>query len=390
MKIKFIIYFVLTLLISIPIFGQRPDFQSKFILKGKVVDSETLQPLEYATISIININKPNNIEGGITNKNGDFNIELSRGKYNVKIEFISFKEFSIENLTINTNTDLETVKLEIDIDQLENVDLIAERTEVEIRLDKRIYNVGKDITVRGGSVADVLDNVPSVSVDIDGNVSLRGNNSVRILINGKPSGLVGLSGTTGLQQIPAESIDKVEVITSPSARYESEGTGGILNIILKKDSLEGLNGNIIANAGLPENYGGSTRFNFKKNKVNFFNTTSFKDGFNRGKGIAFNTYFNSIEPTTYLDEKRSDKRQLNNFFSNLGVDISFNDTSSLIISGFISNSDNTNNNITTYKNLDSFKNITNESIRERKESEFDETKQLSINYTKKFKREVTR
>ena len=386
MKIKFVINFVLIFLVSIPIFGQRPDFQSKFILKGKVVDSETLQPLEYATISIININKPNNIEGGITDKNGAFNIELSRGKYNVKIEFISFKEFSIENLTINTDTDLETVKLEIDIDQLENVDLIAERTEVEIRLDKRIYNVGKDITVRGGSVADVLDNVPSVSVDIDGNVSLRGNNSVRILINGKPSGLVGLSGTNGLQQIPAESIDKVEVITSPSARYESEGTGGILNIILKKDSLEGLNGNIIANAGLPENYGGSTRFNFKKNNVNFFNTTSFKDGFNRGKGIAFNTYFNGIEPTTYLDEKRSDKRQLNNLFSNLGVDISFNDTSSLIISGFISNSDNTNNNITTYKNLDSFKNITNESIRERKESEFDETKQLSVNYTKKFKR----
>ena len=223
----------------------------------------------------------------------------------------------------------------------------------------------------------VLDNVPSVSVDIDGNVSLRGNNSVRILINGKPSGLVGLSGSTGLQQIPAESIEKVEVITSPSARYESEGTGGILNIILKKDSLEGLNGNIIVNAGLPENYGGSTRFNFKKNKVNFFNTTSFKDGFNRGKGIAFNTYFNGIEPTTYLDDKRSSKRQLNNFFSNLGVDISFNDTSSLIISGFISNSDNTNNNITTYKNLDSFKNITNESIRERKESELDETNKFN-------------
>ena len=111
--------------------------------------------------------------------------------------------------------------------------------------------------------------------------------------------------------------------------------------------------------------------------MNFFNTTSFKDGFNRGKGIAFNTYFNGIEPTTYLDDKRSSKRQLNNFFSNLGVDISFNDTSSLIISGFISNSDNTNNNITTYKNLDSFKNITNESIRERKESELDETNKFN-------------
>ena len=105
---------------------------------------------------------------------------------------------------------------------------------VEIRLDKRIYNVGKDITVRGGSVADVLGNIPSITVDVEGNIALRGNNNVRILINGKPSGLVGISGPDGLRQLPSESIEKVEVITSPSARYDAEGTGGNLNIILIK------------------------------------------------------------------------------------------------------------------------------------------------------------
>ena len=143
-----------------------------------------------------------------------------------------------EGVVIRSNKDLGTINLEIEASALDGVELVGERTTVEIRLDKRIYNVGKDITVRGGSVSDVLDNVPSVSVDVEGVVSLRGNDNVRILINGKPSGLVGLSGPEGLRQIPAESIEKVEVVTSPSARYDAAGTAGILNIILKKNTLD--------------------------------------------------------------------------------------------------------------------------------------------------------
>ena len=143
------------------------------------------------------------------------------------------------------------------------MELVAERTEVEIRLDKRVYNVGRDITVRGGSVSDVMDNIPSVSVDVEGNISLRGNDNVRILINGKPSGLVGLSGPDALRQLPAESIEKVEVITSPSARYEASGTAGILNIILKREELAGFNGSFILNGGFPTTYGGNTNLNWR-------------------------------------------------------------------------------------------------------------------------------
>ena len=141
--------------------------------------------------------------------------------------------------------------MEIDFQSLDEVEIIAERTTVEIKLDKKIYNVGKDLTVRGGTVSDVLDNVPSVSVDVEGNVSLRGNDDVRILINGKPSGLVGLNSTEALRQLPAESIERVEVITSPSARYDAEGTAGILNIILRRSKLQGLNGAITLNSGFP-------------------------------------------------------------------------------------------------------------------------------------------
>ena len=253
-------------------FSQRPpqDFK-KINFKGKVIDLDTSQPLEYATISLKSLRKPNNIQGGITVSDGSFDFEVIPGRYFLTIEYISFEKFIKENILIDKDTDIGTIELKINVEALENINLTAERTEVEIRLDKTVYNVGRDITVRGGSVADVLDNVPSVSVDIDGNVALRGNDNVRILINGKPSGLVGLSGPQGLQQIPAESIDKVEVITSPSARYESEGTGGILNIILKKDSMEGINGNIVVNGGLPKNLGGSYTFNYKSKLITIIN-----------------------------------------------------------------------------------------------------------------------
>ena len=148
---------------------------------------------------------------------------------------------------------------------------------MEIRLDKRIYNVGKDMTVRGGSASDVLDNVPSVDVDVEGNVSLRGNENVRILIDGKPSALVGLSGTDALRQLPADAIERVEVVTSPSARYDAEGTAGILNIILRKGVATGLNGSLNATIGDPTQYRIASNINFRTKKVNLFTNLGYRN-----------------------------------------------------------------------------------------------------------------
>ena len=200
---------ILFLFITISSFGQRPQNIPKFVLSGLVIDQETEQPLEYATITLKNERRPEMLQGGITDINGRFSFEVYPGKYNINTEYISFKTITKKEVLIRSNTDLGTIRMEIEASNLDEVELTAERTTVEIRLDKRIYNVGKDITVRGGSVSDVLDNVPSVSVDVEGVISLRGNDNVRILINGKPSGLVGLSGPEGLRQIPAESIEKV-------------------------------------------------------------------------------------------------------------------------------------------------------------------------------------
>jgi arsenate reductase-like glutaredoxin family protein len=188
-------------LIGVALLSIQFIFSQSVTLSGKVVDQQTNIPLEYCTVSVLDSNTDQLVEGSITKTDGTFAIELAKGTYTVLIDYISFESKKITPVKINNDLDLGTVLLEIDTQQLENVTIVREKTEVEIRLDKRVYNVGKDLTIRGGTVSDVLDNVPSVSVDIEGNVALRGNQNVRILINGKPSSLVGLSRRRCLEAI---------------------------------------------------------------------------------------------------------------------------------------------------------------------------------------------
>ena len=366
--------------------AQRPtaaNFQKKDF-KGVVIDKDTGQPLEYATISLINDRRPELVQGGITDSQGIFNFEVFPGKYTLTIEYISFNKYVKKDLLIRESTDLGTIKLEILVNTLREVEVMGERTEVEIRLDKRIYNVGKDITVRGGSVADVLGNVPSVSVDVDGAVSLRGNDNVRILINGKPSGLVGISGPQGLRQLPAESIDKVEVVTSPSARYDAEGTAGILNIILKKQELAGFNGNFSVNAGTPRATRGTASLNWRTNKLNFFTTTTIDKSRTKGNSLNNNEYFNGNNPSSYLNETRKSNRDRNSIFNSLGIEYYISEKSSLILSGFYRTSENTNFTNNDIKELSIDNNIESFIIRTEDEDEKDDSFQYSLDYDNNF------
>ncbi|MGB0316974.1 MAG: TonB-dependent receptor domain-containing protein [Flavobacteriaceae bacterium] len=383
MKNKFFALLFLGLISTL--FAQRPQGGpgnfSKLKLTGIVVDKETQEPLEYATISLINKRFPERIQGGITDAKGNFNLEVFPGQYTITIEYIGFDKINIENKVLRENEDLGRIELEIAAETLQEVELVGERTEVEIRLDKRIYNVGKDITVRGGSVADVLDNVPSVSVDVEGNIALRGNENVRILINGKPSGLVGLSGPQGLRSLPAESIEKVEVVTSPSARYEASGTAGILNIILKKEELEGFNGSFILNGGYPTTYGGNATLNWRTKKLNLFSTTSLRNSESRGGGIFESENFN---PVRFVNEDRDYQRFRNSIFFNLGAEYFFNDKTSLTVSGFVRKSNNESNNTTEIENLNASGLVIDRFGRYQFEEEVDNSQQLSANFTKKF------
>lgn len=317
-QFKFAVLLVL-FLTSFYNYAQQPPAGNKVKLTGKVFEKVSKQPLEYATISIMAPNDTKVIAGGITNPKGEFDIAVAPGTYDIKIEFISFKATEIKQRSIQEDTNLGVVNLSEDAAQLNEVVVRAEKSTVEIKLDKKVYNVGQDMMVKGGTVSDVLDNVPSVSVDSEGNVSLRGSDNIRILIDGRPSNAINVA--EALRQLPADAIDKVEVITNPSARYDAEGGSGLINIILKKGKNQGLNGTFIASTGLPETYGLSANLNYKTEKLNYFTTAGYNYRTNEGGGLTNTEYLNANgTPKGFLDEDRDTKRTNEGFNGRAGIE----------------------------------------------------------------------
>jgi outer membrane receptor for ferrienterochelin and colicins len=317
-KIKFFLTLALLLSTLLNYSQQKPEGK-KVRVTGKVVDKISSQPLEYSTISLVNTTTNKITAGGITDAKGDFSFDASPGTYNVKVEFISFKPLEIKGKVIKENTNLGTISLEDEATKLDEVVIRSEKTTVEIKLDKKVYNVGNDLMVKGGTVSDVLDNIPSVAVSVEGNVSLRGNENVRILIDGKPSNAININDA--LRMIPADAIDKVEVITNPSARYDAEGGGGLLNIILKKGKTNGLNGVIIATTGYPDNHGLSGNLNYKTNEFNLFTTQGYNYRNNPGNSLVETNYLNvgSSSPN-FINETRDNDRINKGYNGNFGAE----------------------------------------------------------------------
>ena len=317
---KKILIATLSLFLSLTAFAQRPDAK-KVTISGKVIEKGTDFPLEYATIVFENA-KTKQLSGGITDENGNFKFEVSAGNYNVRVEFISFKTLPLQQKEFNTDTNLGVIQMAADVAQLNEIEVIAEKSTVEIKLDKRVYNVGKDMMVKGGTVSDVLDNVPSVTVDAEGTVALRGNENVKILIDGRPSGLAGINIADALKLLPADAVEKVEVITNPSARYDAEGGGGIINIVLRKGKANGVNGSIMVNAGDPETYGTSINLNKKSDDYNLFSNFGYNYRNNPGNSMVDAEYFNSDGTTkNFINERRTNDRLNEGFNANFGIDL---------------------------------------------------------------------
>ncbi|WP_343707290.1 outer membrane beta-barrel family protein [Flavobacterium sp.] len=318
-KIKFAVLLVFLFTSFYNYSQQGPGGRPKVKVTGKVFEKVSKQPLEYATISLTAPNDTKVVAGGITNPKGEFEVAVAPGTYDIKVEFISFKSTEIKQKSIQGDTNLGVVNLSEDAAQLNEVVVRAEKSTVEIKLDKKVYNVGQDMIVKGGSVSDVLDNVPSVSVDTEGNVSLRGSDNIRILIDGRPSQAINIA--EALRQLPADAIDKVEVITNPSARYDAEGGSGIINIILKKGKNQGFNGTFIASTGLPETYGLSANLNYKTEKLNYFTTAGYNYRTTEGAGQTNSEYLNPDGTTkSFLDEDRDTKRLRKGFNGRAGVE----------------------------------------------------------------------
>tara|TARA_B100000768_G_scaffold178936_1_gene195612 strand:- start:1883 stop:4318 length:2436 start_codon:yes stop_codon:yes gene_type:complete len=359
--------------------------QNLIYLTGTILDEESNSPLEYATISVIKQNDSIVKYGGITDLNGKFNLKIAGGIYDIKLEYISFKEKYIKNISINKSEDLGVILMSIDENVLDEVELIGEKTEIEIKLDKTVYNIGKDLTLKGSSVSDVLDNLPSIEVDVEGNVSLRGNESVRILINGKPSGLVGISSNEALKQFPSESVEKVEVITSPSARYNAEGTAGIINIVLRKSKLAGLNGSLSLNSGYPKRYGASANINFRTNKLNFFNNIGYNTRETKGSFINETEYYTNQALNNFLNENGIRESERNSNYLNTGLEYFISDKTSIVTSYVFRKSDGSTNNT---NNVDqNFNGIIKVSERIENEMETGDTNEFSINLAHQFNSE---
>ncbi|SDS31843.1 TonB-dependent receptor domain-containing protein [Christiangramia echinicola] len=370
--------------------AQGPSNFKKNTIKGKVIDNELEVPLEYATISVQNTEDPSDITGGITNAEGEFSVEVKDGIYNIIVEFISYETREYKNRAVRNDLDLGVIKLGLGSENLDEVVVRAETTQVDIRLDKKIYNIGKDLTTAGGTVSDALNNVPSISVDIEGGISLRGNQNVRILINGKPSAMAGFGSTDVLSQLPAEAIERVEVITSPSARYDAEGTAGIINIILRKKETLGFNGSVSLNAGIPENASISTNLNYRTDKYNLFTTTGYRYSESPGYAYFDTRYFEPREDGFLGDiaydrniEDRDYDRINRGFNTNVGLEWYISDMSSITGSVFYRIGDDRDITLNVNDYL-----IGNQELlgtnRMETENEDDESVQFSLNYMKKF------
>lgn len=274
---------------------------NEFTLKGKVIDSKTKQSLPYVTVTLQAANQQKRTVS--SDENGVYVFKSQPGNYQLKVEFMSYKPFRIPTISLDKDLILKDVLLEEAVNELNEVNVMAEKSAVELKLDKKVFNVGKDILSKGGSANDILNNVPSVNVDIAGVVSLRGNNGVTVLINGKPS---MLTANNGLSQISAGNIEKIEVITNPSAAYEAQGSAGIINIILKKNSMQGFNGSLQVGVGNPANHNLNANVSYKTEKVNLFSNIGYRyfDVDASNKQFQRNTNNNVITTLNQYDETK--------------------------------------------------------------------------------------
>ena len=239
-------------------------------IKGLVLERNSQQPVEFATVMIMGSKTHEALAGITTGMDGTFSVQSPTPDFYIKISFIGFVTQTINEFSIvDKKVDLGKILFSVDGETLDEVVVRAEKSSTEFKLDKRVFNVGKDLSSTGASALEVLNNVPSVNVNIEGEISLRGSSGVQILINGKPSVIASEQGSA-LGTITADMIDKIEVITNPSAKYDAEGTSGIINIIIKKEERKGMNGSVSLNTGLPHNHSFGLSLNRRTEKFNLF------------------------------------------------------------------------------------------------------------------------
>lgn len=308
------------------------------VIRGKVVDKVTGSPLESATIQVFKSSDSSLFNGAASDKNGDFAVkDIPEGLYTVKVSFIGYATAVAKNVNVSKDSkdvNFGTVKLEVNSEMTQEITVEGEALTMTMEGGKKIYDAKKDLTAQNGNVLDLLKNVPSVTVDNDGNVSLRGSSNVKILVDGKPSALLS-NGTQVLQNIPASMIDKVEIINNPSAKYEAEGISGIINLVMKQGQNNNTyNGNIKLNGGTEDKYNVSTGGSIKKGDVTLNGNYSYWSYFLPGRSKIDRINFESIE-TRRVDQELIWNYKGISHYGSFGMDYDINKFNTLSLVGNI-------------------------------------------------------
>ena len=355
-------------------------------IKGNVADAETGEPLEFATVSLLSAEDSSLVGGVVTELGGKFQLDAKPGKFILRVQYVSYDNLFINDIVFDDEKDildLGEVGLSTNSEVLEAIVVSANRDQMQLELDKRIFNVSENLNNVGASAGEIIDNLPSVSVDVEGNVSLRGSSNVQILVNGKPSSLVGIGGSEGLNMLQGDLIERIEVITNPSARYDAAGSAGIINIILAKELEKGFNGSFTGNVGLPGVLGASGNINYRTGKFNFFGSYGLSYRTSPGGGFTDRVSFQEGDTLfTYIDNDRL-RTGLSQTFR-LGTDFSINDNNIITISGQTRIGDQVNTTKINYLDRDISRMIINNTLRTDTESEREDNYELQGSYRKIF------
>jgi outer membrane receptor protein involved in Fe transport len=353
-------------------------------VEGQLVDWETEEALPYATLIFYTLPDSSMAGNTLSENNGSFSTQLPKGRYYGLIQFMGYADYPIPAFSLQKNTDLGAIQMSRDAVALEQVQVTAEKSQMVFKLDKRVFNVGKDLTSVGNNAADILNNVPSINVDTEGNVSLRGSGSVRILVNGKPSGLLSAGESEALLRMQGDIIESVEVITNPSAKYEAEGEAGIINIILKKNIEKGFNGSFGTTVGYPTNLGASYNLNYRQRDLNFFSNFGIDYRRAPGGGNATQRFFDNGNLTDFFTSETDQTRGGIGGYVQGGLDWNISEQSLLTATLLYRTGEDDNDATVIYRDFNENESLLNKTTRNTQEIEEEHNLEAAINFTKEF------
>ena len=356
-------------------------------ITGKVIDAQSNKPLGFATVAILNQQDRKVVAGTQTDENGSFLIkDVPAGQYLLRVGYVGYQTYERPGLVLNSSAALNLQNIALKIsgkNVLQEVVVQGSPPDMQIGIDRKVFNVDQSLVSQGGSVTDLLSDIPSISVDADGAVSLRGSSGVRILIDGKPSAMAGSDITQVLQSLPSNAVQRVEVLTNPSSKYDAEGQSGIINIILKKNLRTGLNGTVTASAGSYRNYNGGLALNYRDSSFNYYGNYDYRKSRRLSEGRSDTRY---LENNGLIDNRNEGDRSGTGHSTKVGVDYFLNQTTTIGLSGNISIRDNQRNEDIFYR-YENLPDLNGTSSRISRQTEDDFGYDLNLDFKKEFKKQ---